>query len=207
MRIRTILKAAAVPAIIAGGLLATTAAPAAHAAVGSSVCTGSHSGTIPGNIVVPAGQTCDLQWAEVTGNVTVYGHLKAAATTFDGNVTVTGSGTATTPPGIDGSGLELYNGTSHIRGNLTVTGSGGYWGGNMYGWTLFDNANQPGPGGAATQVDGNLTFTGNTGALYTQALHVGKNFTASGDDQSHWTTNDPQWTTGGLAVSGTTSVS
>jgi hypothetical protein len=33
MRISTILKAAAVPAVIAGGLLATAAAPAAHAAV------------------------------------------------------------------------------------------------------------------------------------------------------------------------------
>jgi hypothetical protein len=147
-------------------------------------------GPINKNIDVPAGVVVNLEWTTVNGNVSVEGQLGLAHDLINGNVTVTGRSTGP----IDGVGLSFYNGASHITGNLTVTGSGGYWGGNSYGWTLFDNA----PG--ITQVDGGLIFQNNTGALYVEGLHVSGKFTASNNDMSHWTQ-------GGLTVSGKQSIS
>jgi hypothetical protein len=148
-------------------------------------------GSINKNIDVPAGVSIKLEWTTVNGNVRVEGQLGMAHDVVNGNVTVTGSGSG----GIDGAGLSLYNGASHITGNLIVTGSGGYWGGNAYGWTLFDNAD------GTTQVDGGLTFMNNAGALYISngGMHVAGKFTASGNDMSHWTKD-------GLTVSGRESI-
>jgi hypothetical protein len=206
MRIRTILTAAAVPAALAAALLGTasqasaaTTHPAVLTAANATVCTGDLGGTITGNIDVPAGQTCRLMWAEVTGNVTVEGTLWASATIFDGNVTVTG----------DGSQLWLANYPSHIKGNLIITGSSGVSGGNAYGTSFGDNTGDgyQGPDAAtaagSSQIDGGLTFQNNTGALYVGSpLHVSGKFTASGNSQypAHWDTS-------GLTVSGKTSVS
>lgn len=143
-------------------------------------------GSINKNIDVPVGSDVQLRWFTVNGNVSVEGHLSMASDVVNGNVTVTGTGTGA----IDGSGLTLFNGPSHITGNLIVTGSGGYAGGNAYGWTLFDNAY------GTSQVDGGLTFQNNTGALYAGgALHVAGKFTASDNVMSHWTPD-------GLTVSG-----
>jgi hypothetical protein len=208
MRIRTILAAAAVPAALAASLLGATAASAAtgpNTNPSTTITVFSQDqlnalaaqGPIGKSIDVPVGQDLKLEWATVNGNITVEGHLSMAADLVNGNVTVTGSGSG----GIDGSGLTLYNGASHITGNLTVTGSGGYWGGNMYGWTLFDNATQYGPdaatAGGTSQVDGYLAFNNNAGALYASGggLHVAGKFTASSNDMSHWTKD-------GLTVSG-----
>jgi hypothetical protein len=200
MRIRTTLAAAAVPAALAASLLGATAASAAtgpnpNPNPSTTITVADQAtadalmaqGSITKNIDVPAGADVQLRWFTVNGNVTVEGHLSMASDVVNGNVTVTGSGSG----GIDGSGLTLFNNASHITGNLTVTGSGGYWGGNMYGWTLFDNAD------GTSQVDGYLAFQNNAGALYASngGLHVAGKFTASGNDMSHWTKD-------GLTVSG-----
>jgi hypothetical protein len=149
-------------------------------------------GSINKNIDVPAGSDVQLRWFTVNGNVNVEGHLSMASDVVNGNVTVTGSGSGK----VDGSGLTLFNDASHITGNLIVTGSGGYDGGNAYGWTLFDNAN------GTSLVDGGLTFQNNAGALYAGGggLHVAGKFTASGNDMTHWTKD-------GLRVSGQQSIS
>jgi hypothetical protein len=52
-----------------------------------------------------------LQWAEVTGNVSVEGALSATGSVFNRNVAVSGPG----------SELSLFNYASHIKGNLSVT--------------------------------------------------------------------------------------
>jgi len=150
-------------------------------------------GSITANIDVPAGADVQLRYVTVNGNVTVEGHLSMASDVVNGDVTVTGSSSGN----IDGSGLTLFNDASHITGNLTVTGSGGYWAGNSYGFALFDNAN------GTSEVGGNLTFQNNTGALYISngGMHVAGNFTASGNTTYVWPVNI--WTTDGLTVSGT----
>jgi hypothetical protein len=199
MRIRTILAAAAAPAALAAALLGA-AAPAAHAATtsapamitcGSTDPTGGGqvlgSDAIIKNLDVPAGKYCSLQWAHVTGNVTVEGVLTLSATTVNGNVTVSGGG-----PAGSGSQLWLVSYPSHIIGNLTVTGSAGGPNGNgdRNGTSFGDNAStdyQGGPVIGASQVDGNFSFTGNTGWLYVGSpLHVKGNFTASGNGPYTW---------------------
>jgi hypothetical protein len=208
MRIRTILVTAAAPLALGGVLLTATGA---HAAVLTSANPNSTitvkdqgeadalmaQGTITKNVDVPAGAEVQLRWVTIEGNVTVEGQLGVAADVIDGNVTVSGPG----------AGLALFNQASHIEGNLTVTGSSGYDGGNAYGWSLFDNTAYAGPDAATangtSQVDGGLTFTNNTGALYVDSpLHVAGKLTASGNTQypTHWDTN-------GLTVSGKQSVS
>jgi hypothetical protein len=150
-------------------------------------------GTINEPVDVPASVDVQLRYVTVNGDVTVEGHLSMASDVVNGNVYVTGDGRGN----IDGSGLTLFNDASHITGNLTVTSSGGYSGGNSYGWTLFDNAN------GTTQVDGGLTFQNNAGGLYISngGMHVAGNFSASGNRTYVWPVNI--WTTDGLHVSGT----
>jgi hypothetical protein len=165
MRIRTILAAAAAPAALAAALLGTTAAHAATLPNGNSA-TAVHNqsdldalvnnGVISGNIDVAADAHVTLAWTTVNGNVSVEGVLAAQADTFNGNVTVSGPG----------SELSLYNDPgNHITGNLTVTGSSGqYDGGPNTSLGIYSNGQQ---------VDGGLTFTGNTGRLATSGtLHV-----------------------------------
>ena len=146
---------------------------------------------------MPAGTYCYVQWGEVTGNVTVEGVLTASATTSDRNVAVSGPG----------SQLWLNNYPSHIKGNLSVTGSSGAWNGS--GGTSFgDNASpdyQGGPVQGASLVDGNISFTGNTGDLYVGSpLHVGGNFDASGNGPY---AHPGEFDTDGLTVAGHSSIS
>jgi hypothetical protein len=77
-----------------------------------------------------------------------------------------------------------------------VTGSGGYWGGNQYGWTLFDNAN------GTTQVGGNLSIKNNAGGVYISngGMNVAGTYTASDNRTYVWPVNI--WTTDGLTVKG-----
>jgi hypothetical protein len=216
MRIRTILAAAAAPAALAAVLLGTTAASASTTTTtttpqphGSFVCTSTNpyspqviSGTLNSNLDVPAGTYCSVQWGEVTGNVSVEGALSASAATFDRNVAVSGPG----------SELSLANFPSHIKGNLSVTGSSGDWSGvgmYMYGKSFGDNASL---GSATSQVDGNVTFDYNTGGLaIINALNVGGSFEASNNGpypNGLGIVNNPGWFyTGGLTTVGSQSIS
>jgi hypothetical protein len=154
-------------------------------------------GTITKNIDIPRDSNITLEWTTVNGNVTVEGHLALAHDVVNGNVTVTGTNCGL--GSFDGAGLELFNGASHITGNLTVKDSSGYWGGNSYGWSLFDNAD------GTTQVDGGLTLQNNTGGVYISngGMHVAGKFTDSGNLKYVWPANI--WTIkDGLTVSGKT---
>ena len=212
MRTRTILAAAAAPAIAAAALLATTAAASAATTPGhpaAITCTGTNPnspqvlrGTVTGNLDVPVGTYCAVWGGEVTGNVSVEGALSASSATFDRNVAVSGPG----------SNLTLINNPSHIKGNLSVTGSSGdYSGGNpyMYGKSFgIGQYNQPG----ASQVDGNFSFDYNTGGLFVGSpLNVGGNFEAIGNGPYPNSTggpySNPGWFyTGGLNVTGSTTI-
>jgi hypothetical protein len=219
MRIRTILAAAAAPLAIGGVLLTATAASAAptgpnphsYTTVGSNDPTQPQviNSTFAGNIDVPKGEYASIQGAEVQGNVTVEGALSATAATFDGNVTVSGPG----------SQLSLFNNVSHIKGNLSVSGSSGDYsgvGGYMYGKSFGDNAVWPVGNyqdtNGVSQVDGNFSFTGNTGGLdIGGSLHVNGNFTASNNGpyaNGLGILNNPGWfSTGGLTADGHVTVS
>jgi hypothetical protein len=130
--------------------------------------------TINGPVNVPAGVTRDdgspiwLQWAHITGNLTVEGNMFMSADTVDGNVTVSGPG----------SFLGLSNYASHFARDLTVNNSSGIYTGGP-GTTSFGNWTQY---NGASQVDGNFNFTNNTGGLYSgYPMHVKGDFTYTGN--------------------------
>jgi hypothetical protein len=209
MRIRTILAAAAAPLALGTVLLGTAGrASAATVPNPNSVITvtsqaqldslaAQGNGTITKNIDVPASVTqADniwLSWTHVTGNITVEGYLSMSSDIIDGNVTVSGPG----------SFMKLDNYATHIHGNLTVTGSSGiYTGGpgttSFGNWTQYAGADLP---TAQSQVDGYLSFTGNSGGLYVgYPMHVSGKFIYSGN-------TGPVLDRGGLTVDGKQSVS
>jgi hypothetical protein len=220
MKLTKIIAAAAAPLALGGVMLATashasavtpavlTAASVQGHTTGSVTCTAGNQeslnamGTVNGNLDVPAGATCQLRWVHVTGSVSVEGALSATAVVFDRNVSVSGPG----------SQLWLFNQASHIKGNLSVTSSSGAWNGSA-GTSFGDNTDQPAtlwPDAATangvSQVDGNFSFTGNTGWLYVGSpLHVGGNFTASGNGP--YANPAVQFDYSGLAVQGHSSIS
>jgi hypothetical protein len=117
-------------------------------------------GTVNKNIDVPATAAPGIwiSWRTIHGNVTVEGTATMASDLVQGNVTVSGLG----------SFLAWTNQANHVTGNLTVTGSSGvYQGGpgtmSFGNWTQYPGADLV---NAASQVDGNFSFTGNTGGLY-----------------------------------------
>ncbi len=115
-----------------------------------------------------------------------------AGDTVVGNVTVSGPG----------SFLALTNQASHFEHNLTVQDSSGVYTGGP-GTTSFGNWTQyPGAGlAAASQVDGNFTFSGNSEGLYSgYPMTVKGNFTYSGN-------TGPVLDRGGMHVLGRSSVS
>src|SRR5262245_30040495 len=159
--------------------LAATAAIGATSAVaaptGSTTCGGTLenpgqiTGTVEGNLTVPAGQWCNVGWpAVVKGNANVSGHLKSFGGTFKQNVTV------------DGGSFLAVNGGTTILGNLSIT--------NSAGETDPSTFNGNGLWGAqwGNYIAGNFTYTGNSAPLYLgnpgegQTV-VGKNFTSSGN--------------------------
>lgn len=102
---------------------------------------------IPNNLVVPAGATCRLGWVEVIGNTTVNGSLYTIGSTFDGNVSVSGTGSA----------LTTANWGNTFRRNLSITGSDGNGWINGFWSSYSDNV-----------VDGNFSYIGNTAPFYVQ---------------------------------------
>jgi feruloyl esterase len=92
----------AIPALIGG-------ASAAHAA--STSCTGTLSGSITGNIVVPSGATCTVSDATVTGDVQV---LQNASLTVDARQQ---------PTTIDGNIQAHQCASALLEGGVTVNGS------------------------------------------------------------------------------------
>ena len=122
------------------------------------------SGTIVGNLVVPAGETCTLSNVTVTGNVSVQGTLYTwHHVTIDRNVNVNGG---------------VFNQVNYpviIRGNLSITGSAGENGYNgFFAPYAYGDINQ-------SQVYGNFSYTGNSAALYVgyPGLQVHGNFSHS----------------------------
>jgi hypothetical protein len=175
MRIRTVLAAAAAPAALAAVLLGTTGTTAAHAATltvpttpSTITCTNGQvvSGTVK-NVDVPAGVSCQIDYATVTGQVTVEGNLGTASSIYDHNIVVTGGS------------LWFFNGPSHVKGNVWVLGSPGDPNSQK---GLGDNADQYGTAADAasaqgTVIDGQLTYVDNSGWLYAGApLFVHGNF-------------------------------
>lgn len=102
--------------------------------------------TITGDLHVPAGKTCTLNWITVTGNVTVEGALTSVSSTFLGNVTVIGGQ------------ITAVNGNA-LAGNLTIMGSPYY--------------NQISCPNSTNVIGGNLTVVGNAGAFYVCQATVG----------------------------------
>ena len=179
MRIRTILAAATVPAALAASLLGVTAASAAantNANPGNGAVTVTTQaqadqlmaqGTINKNVDVPQGADVQLRWVDIKGNLSVEGKLSLASSQIEGNATVSGPG----------AGLSLFNDPgNHFYRNLTVNGAGGYYDGSWINTALGVYSNNQ-------QIDGNLTFTNNTGSRMSlnASMTVNGNFTYSGN--------------------------
>jgi hypothetical protein len=104
--------------------------------------------TITGDLDVPVGETCELHYIIVTGNVTVEGTLTSFNSTFQGNVTD------------NGGQISFINGNV-VDGNLTFGGSPYY---NQISCPNITNGNV---------IGGNLTVVGNTGDFYVCQAIVG----------------------------------
>jgi hypothetical protein len=117
-------------------------------------CTGNMGGPINGNLDVPAGATCVLHWADVSGNVTVEGTLISWTSHYQKQVIVTG---------VVGF-LNGWSNNSAIEGNLILTATGaqasGFW---------------PALPGQTNIVRGNLIITGSTAPVYLGGVVVGGN--------------------------------
>ena len=197
MRIRTILAAAAAPAALAAVLLGT--AGQASAATNGNPNPGNGAvvittqaqadtlmaqGTINKNVDVPQGADVQLRWVDIKGNLSIEGKLSLASSQIEGNANVSGPG----------AGLSLFNDPgNHFWRNLTVNGAGGYYDGSWINTGLGVYSN-------GQQVDGNLTFTNNTGSRMSLngSMTVNGNFTYSGNALPY---------AGGLTVLGSQSVS
>ena len=215
MRVRTILAAAAVPAIAAAALLATTGAATAaplpsavdvanQTQLNNLVVNGAINQNI--NITAPASENVWLGWTTVNGNVTIDpgAHLSMTADYITGNVT-------------DHGYLALANYATEIHGGLTVTGSAGEYAGSWVNaafgdWTSYAGgvAGLPTP---ASQIDGGFTFTGNTARALTNnmagggPLHVHGKFTYAGGMVNHDGVPTELTYQGGLQVDGQSVIS
>ena len=142
------------------------------------------SGPITGNLVVPAGVTCFLTDATVSGHVSVLGELAPSGVTIVGNVNVN-----------SGGAFYAYGSPSIIQGNMSITGSAGTV---YHGANAFNTAGQ-------SEVWGNFSYTGNSAPLFiggsTHALLVKKNF-------NHSLNTGPNWIQdGALTVNGNSTIS
>jgi hypothetical protein len=124
-------------------------------------------GVVNGPVDVPQGADVQLRWVDIKGNLSVEGKLSLASSQIEGDATVSGPG----------AGLSLFNDPgNHFWHNLTVNGAGGYYDGSWINTALGVYSNNQ-------QIDGNLTFTNNTGSRMSlnASMTVNGNFTYSGN--------------------------
>jgi hypothetical protein len=189
MRIRTIIATAAAPLALGGVLLTATAASAAPVPGNGNSVVEVHqqsdldqlivNGAIAKNFDVAAGASVKLEWTTVNANVSIApgGQLAMNGDNINGNVT-------------DHGFLSLFNYATEIHGNLIITGSTGTyegsWANAAFGdWTSYPGgaAGLPMVSGSATpanpngigqsQIDGGLTFTGNSATALTNNMAGG----------------------------------
>jgi hypothetical protein len=161
---------AAVSVVVTGSAFA--GAPGTTTCGGPLADPGQISGTVEGNLNVPAGTWCNVGWpAVIKGNAIVNGHLKSFGGTFNQNVTIDG-----------GSFLALNGGTTILK-NLSITNSAGdpdpstFNGNGLFG-AQYGN-----------YIGGNFNYNGNSAPLYVgnpgePNTVVGKNFTSSANTSS-----------------------
>ncbi|HEY2530799.1 MAG TPA: tannase/feruloyl esterase family alpha/beta hydrolase [Xanthobacteraceae bacterium] len=161
----------ALPALV-GGASAVRAA--------DTTCTGTLTGTIDGNVVVPDGASCTLSDATVAGNVQV---LQNASLTADATQQ---------PTTIDGNVHADHCGFAVLEGGVTVTGNvrieqcveqSGFVGPGIKIGGNFECTNNPGACEADLgDVHGNLQIDGNSGASADISLvSVGGNLRCQGN--------------------------
>ena len=161
------MKRFASAAAIAGVVLAGAVATAPTAFAGDRTCRGTlGSGTVNGNVRVPAGATCTLRLTKVKGNVivakngtlrsysarvdgniqgTYYRHVIARSTYVDGNIQLTsGGGLVLTKNVVDGD-IQVF---SNKRGLKDIYD-------NRVDGNLQCKSNVPAPKGARNKVKGN----------------------------------------------------
>ncbi|MEN3358948.1 MAG: hypothetical protein V7637_2930 [Mycobacteriales bacterium] len=151
----------------AAACLVSVAGPAQAGLVTS--CTGTASDvTVPGDLFVPAGESCELTNVTVNGNTTVRAdaNLILKTSNLTGTLTVAGNGyadlTSSTVAGATrlNSGFGLNSQSSTFTGNVTVTGSG-------FAYSV------------GSTFAGNITST--SGETYLQSGRVARNIATTGD--------------------------
>jgi hypothetical protein len=165
--------------LLCAALLCLVVTPA-FAAGGTTTCTGQLTGVIPNNLDVPAGAVCQLNWAEVVGNVTVEGTLLSFSSMYDKNINVSGAGS-----------ISIINGYSDrpIKGNLNISGSGqsGIYPGNT-GNVVLGNITVTGLNNGGTfyvgqaTVNGAVTVNYNFGRVDLSGLTISKNLDCTNND-------------------------
>jgi hypothetical protein len=142
---RAIAGLAATTIAVAGLAMAVGAGSASAAGIPDTVCHGgSVSGTVAGNLIVPAGVKCQAFGVDVKGNVYVAGELQTFGGTLEHSLYVTG-----------GAYQDINYGIN-IRGNVVIVGSAGSADGQNGFWDEYSNST----------IGGSLYYLGNTTSLY-----------------------------------------
>jgi len=166
-RVAALARTSLVAALVATGLLA--AASTAQAA--EEHCVGAIGPvTIPGNLVVPAGQVCDLAGTRVLGNTFVEpaAELYAEQADLRGNLAVAGGGYA-----------DLFEST--VAGTLKLTESLGVSMENSSVGNL-DSRGSDFIDVFSGTIPGNLKARGGSTAVFAEGVAVGGNLEATGVD-------------------------
>jgi hypothetical protein len=167
MRQHRITVSSLATACACAGLIA--AAPSSQAGLVTS-CTGTASDvTIPGDLFVPAGESCELTDVTVTGTTTVRADADLILTdsTLNGSLTVQSNGFASLlRTGVAGAtrantGFGVFAADSTLSGNLVATDSG----------FVF---------GVGTRFGGGITST--NGQTVLESARLARNLTTTGDD-------------------------
>jgi len=158
-------------AILTAGTLAVGGGVfvASGTAFGSTICNSQMGGTIPGPVIVPSGAYCNLQGADVIGNVQVQAGgtlVIGSGSHIEGSVQATNPGINHTydPGGPTGSGISPFSiaiCTSTIDGPVQITGaqSAVIIGENGCQGPVIINAN-------GTNSSVGVSLTGNAGPTY-----------------------------------------
>jgi hypothetical protein len=186
------LAAVTVPVVASLGI-ATSAFAAETPSPTSTVCSGSISGPVSGNLVVKAGTKCQAFNLDLQGQAYVNGELQIfGQSTVEKNVYVAGGS------------LQVINNTAGetttFDKSIVITGSAGSNDGQNGFWDE----------GANTTIHGNLYYLNNTTPLYSGDGNGSKNSgvtTVDGSFVYGWNVNTAPWVAPGTLYSAPTAPS
>jgi hypothetical protein len=159
-----------------GALLADGASPA-----DDTYCTGALTGSHD-NVIVPAGESCDIEDASITGNIKVYGSLEVDGTPVRGNIDAE-PGHGYVRIGFSSAEPMTVGGSVQIKGSTAEGQKSGYGSGlELIRGNFQFEANESTLVAAGSSILGNLKAIGNSGGGSITKNEIRGNLECSGND-------------------------